>query len=148
MDQHIIKKRLNEHGVKATPQRMVIYEALMSSEEHPSAEKIYDRIKEQHPSISLGTVYKTMDTLVEAGLAKKVKTADDILRFDGKLHGHGHLHCTRTNKIMDYEDAELQKLLEDYFQKKRLKNFKIHEFQVQINGEIVDNNSSINKLKP
>ncbi|RYD69309.1 MAG: transcriptional repressor, partial [Sphingobacteriales bacterium] len=99
--------------------------------------EIFDTIKEHNPSISLGTVYKTLDTLVEVGLAKKVQTVNDVFRFDGKTHHHSHLYCTKTNKIIDFEDDELHDLIENYFRKKQLSNFKIQDFQVQITGELI-----------
>jgi Fur family peroxide stress response transcriptional regulator len=130
-----LKQNLGAHGVKATSQRLVIYQCLLEASNHPTAEEIFDAIKTQNPSISLGTVYKTLDTLVAAGLAKKVQTVNDVFRFDGKVHNHSHLYCTKTNKIIDFEDEELHELLENYFQKKQLSNFKIQDFQVQITGE-------------
>lgn len=132
-----LKLNLSSHGVKATSQRLVIYQALLNTFSHPTAEEIFDSIKIQNPSISLGTVYKTLDTLVEAGLAKKVQTVNDVFRFDGKVHNHSHLYCTKTNKIIDFEDEELHDLIENYFLKKKLNNFKIQDFQVQITGELI-----------
>jgi Fur family peroxide stress response transcriptional regulator len=139
-----LKSRLTEHGIKATIQRIVIYQALLNTDEHPTAEKIYDRIKTEHPSISLGTVYKTLDTLVEAGLAHKVKTVDDVQRFDARVESHSHLYCTKSNKIVDFDDSELRGLLENYFRKKNISDFKISDIQLQINGEFVNPNSKQN----
>jgi Fur family transcriptional regulator, peroxide stress response regulator len=133
-----LRQKLAERGLKATPQRMIIFQILMSSHEHPSAELIFEKIKNTHPGISLGTVYKTLETLVEAGLAKKVKTAGDVLRFDAKTSSHSHLYCTKTSRILDYEDEDLHALLEDYFRRKNIKNFNISDIQVQINGELKD----------
>ncbi len=141
-----LKEELSSHGLKVTSQRLVIYQSLLMAEDHPSADMIFDRIKEMHPSISLGTVYKTMETLVDAGLAKKVKTSDDLLRFDAKTGLHNHIYCSNTDQIMDFDDPELQSLLEDYFSKRKFKNFKVTDFQLQVNGEILDKNKSI-KLK-
>ena len=141
-----LKERLSSHGLKVTSQRLVIYQCLLLSEDHPSAEMIYEKIRAAHPSISIGTVYKTMDTLVEAGLAKKVKTDDDLLRFDAKTGYHNHLYCSNTDQIMDFDDPELQSILEDYFSKTKFKNFMVTDFQLQVNGEILDKNKSI-KLK-
>mgnify|MGYP001627250814 CR=1 FL=1 len=132
-----LKLNLTSHGVKATSQRLVIYQALLGSSNHPTAEEIFEAIKKRNPSISLGTVYKTLDTLVEAGLAKKVQTVNDVFRFDGKVHNHSHLYCTKTNRIIDFEDNELHDLIENYFRKKNISNFKIQDFQVQITGELI-----------
>lgn len=139
----MLKEQLAEKGLKATMQRLIIYQAILQTDEHPTAEQIFDRIRPAHPSISLGTVYKTLDSLVNAGLARRVKTVDDIQRFDAKMHHHNHLYVTNTSQIIDYEDEELQKLLEGYFAKKRFDNFKVTDFQVQVNGEVVDKDKNI-----
>lgn len=133
-----IKQKLTETGLKATTQRLVIYEAVLNTKEHPTADAIFEMIKEQHPSIALGTVYKTLDVLVEAGLVRKVKSGDDILRFDARIDDHSHLYCTKTNRILDYEDPELTDLLSAYFAKKQIHNFKVTDFQVQISGELLE----------
>ena len=141
-----LKEHLSSHGLKVTSQRLAIYQTLLKSEEHPSAEKIFEKIGLEHPSISLATVYKTLETLVEAGLAKKVKTANDLLRFDAKTGNHNHLYCSNTDQIIDFDDPELQTMLESYFAKKKFRNFKVKDFQLQVNGEILDKDKRI-KLK-
>ena len=141
-----LKEHLSGHGLKVTSQRLVIYQALLQTEEHPSAEKIFEKISQEHPSISLATVYKTLETLVESGLAKKVKTANDLLRFDAKTGNHNHLYCSNTDQIIDFDDPELQTILEGYFAKKKFQNFKVNDFQLQVNGEILDKDKQI-KLK-
>jgi Fur family transcriptional regulator, peroxide stress response regulator len=141
-DFQALKEKLSGHGLKVTSQRLVIYQSLLRRDDHPSAEIIFDRIRYDHPSISLATVYKTLDTLVASGLVKKVKTGDDLLRFDAKTENHSHLYCSSTNQIIDYEDDELHAILADYFTRKKLDNFKISDFQLQINGEIENKNKS------
>lgn len=133
-----IKQKLTAAGLKATTQRLVIYEAVLNTYAHPTADVIFEMISNQHPSIALGTVYKTLDVLVDAGLVRKVKTGDDVLRFDARIDDHSHLYCTKTNRILDYEDPELKDLLSAYFAKKQITNFKVTDFQVQINGELQD----------
>ena len=71
-------------------------------------------------NISLGTVYKTLETFVENQLAKKVMTDDGYMRYDGMTATHHHIYCTNTQEIMDYEDAELLTLIKNYFAQKIL----------------------------
>ena len=59
-----IKEKITACGLKGTHQRIAIYDALLSLENHPTAEKIYNSIKKKYPTISLGTVYKTLETFV------------------------------------------------------------------------------------
>ena len=143
IDLQSLKERLAEHSLKATSQRLIIYQDMLRCHDHPTAEVILERIKPHHPSVSLATVYKTMEALVAAGLAKKVKTGDDILRFDAKTKTHNHLYCINTNQIIDFEDAELETMLGRYFAQTKFSNFKVSDFQLQINGEIMNKEKKI-----
>ena len=126
---------LQKKGLKVTPQRVVIFEAIMQLENHPTAENILAFIKENHPNISVGTVYKVLDAFVESDLLKKVKTEKDIMRYDPNLSNHHHLYCSETERIEDFEDDELTLLISNYFEKNKIKNFKIQDIKLQITGK-------------
>ncbi|HVD99003.1 MAG TPA: transcriptional repressor [Cytophagaceae bacterium] len=130
-----VKERLAQYELKATQQRIVIYDALMQLHNHPTAEMIYDYVKAANPSISLATVYKTLDTFVSSGLAAKVMSANGSARYDGYMDHHSHLYCINTEEIVDFEDEQLSKLIQNYFKNKKIKNFKINDIRLQINGE-------------
>lgn len=130
-----VKERLAQYRLKATQQRIVIYDALMRLHNHPTAEMIYDFVKTANPSISLATVYKTLDTLVTSGLAARVLSSNGSARYDGYMDHHNHLYCTNTEEIVDFEDEQLSKLIQNYFKNKKIKNFKINNISLQINGE-------------
>lgn len=138
-----LKQQLSESGLKATHQRILILEAFLLSNEHPTAEMLYNQVKSKSPALSLGTVYKTLDAFTDVGLIKKVKTAEDTVRYDFNTHSHHHLFCQKTNRIIDYEDEELKELLYDYFKKKGIDNFDIKDIQLQLTGEIKDENRPI-----
>lgn len=126
---------LKEKGLKVTPQRVAIYEAIVNLKNHPTAENVIEYIKTNHPNISIGTVYKVLDSLVENELLKKVKTEKDIMRYDAVLSNHHHLYCTETERIEDYEDESLNELINNYFKNKKIKNFKIQDIKLQITGK-------------
>jgi len=90
------RKTLKEKGLKVTPQRVAIFEAITHLKNHPTAENIIAYIKKNHPNISVGTVYKVLDSFVENKLLSKVKTEKDIMRYDSVLTNHHHLYCTET----------------------------------------------------
>ncbi|MBI3235172.1 MAG: transcriptional repressor [Bacteroidetes bacterium] len=138
MSQFFIEK-LKEKGLKVTPQRIAIFEAIVKLNNHPTAENIIEYVKSNHPNISVGTVYKVLDSLVENGLLKKVKTEKDIMRYDAVLSNHHHLYCAETDRIEDYDDEELNKLINDYFKKKKIKNFKVQDIKLQITGQFNNN---------
>ncbi|MGQ1786373.1 MULTISPECIES: Fur family transcriptional regulator [unclassified Saccharicrinis] len=129
-----IHKRLAESGLKVTPQRVVILEALYQLNNHPTADHIIEYIRKNHPNIATGTVYKTLDTLVEKALIKRVKTDRDVMRYDGITEKHHHLYCSKCDLIEDYRDHELDKMLEEYFAKKNFKGFHMEDIVLQIRG--------------
>ena len=128
------REKLQEKGLKVTPQRVAIFEAILKLDNHPTADDIIASTKTNHPNISVGTVYKVLDTFVENNLLKKVKTEKDIMRYDPHLTNHHHLYCAETERIEDFEDEKLNELISDYFKKHKIKNFKIHELKLQITG--------------
>lgn len=138
-----VKQRLTDYQLKATQQRIVIYHALLQLHNHPTAEMIYDYVKAANPSISLATVYKTLDTFVSAKLASKVLSGNGSARYDGYMDHHSHLYCTNTEEIVDYEDEQLSKLIQNYFKNKKIKNFKISDIRLQINGEKLNTKENI-----
>ena len=133
------REQLKQKGQKVTPQRIAIYEAVVKLKNHPTADNIIEYIKKNHPNISIGTVYKVLDSLVENQLLKKVKNEKDVMRYDAIMQKHHHLYCSETDKIEDFEDHELDKLLTDYFAKKKIKGFKVKDISLQITGEFKNN---------
>ncbi len=129
-----IRQKLQEKGLKVTPQRVAIYDAIITLKNHPTAENVIDYIRENHPNISVATVYKVLDSLVENNLLKKVKTERDIMRYDAVMNHHHHLYCVETDRIEDYEDGQLNGLLDEYFKKRKIKKFKIQDIKLQITG--------------
>jgi len=127
-------RRLKEAGLKVTPQRHAILEAVLALGNHPTAESVAEYVRNTHPGIAVGTIYKVLDALVNKGLIIRVKTDKDAMRYDGILTSHHHVYCSETEKIEDYIDEDLDKLLEDYFRKKSIRNFEIENITLQIKG--------------
>ena len=127
--------QLVNKGLKVTPQRISILEAVYTLGNHPTAENIISEIRQTQPHIATGTVYKVLETLVENEIIKKVKTEKDIMRYDGISDSHHHLYCSKCDQIEDYNDAELDKILREHFKTKELDGFKIEEFVLQIKGK-------------
>jgi len=135
MNKEKIKNKLTEKGLKVTPQRMFIFEAIYKLNNHPTADNILDYIKDIHPHIATGTVYKVLNVLLENNLIKKVKTENDKMRYDANIESHHHLYDTESDVIEDYYDEELDKLLREHFNTKNMPDFKIEEIVLQINGK-------------
>jgi Fur family transcriptional regulator, peroxide stress response regulator len=132
-----IKERLVEKGLKVTPQRIAILEAIYSLNNHPSAEMIMKYIRDRYPGIASGTIYKVLDVLIEHRLIDRVKTDKDIMRYDGILENHHHLYSSESEEIKDYMNNELDQLLKDYFEKNGIEEFEIEGIKLQINGRFL-----------
>ena len=129
-----IRDKLRFLGLKVTPQRVAIYEAIYKLGNHPTAEQILTYLQSRYPNIATGTVYSTLETFVSKGLVKKVKTEKDIMRYDAILTRHHHLYSTETDIIEDYVDEKLDVLLDKHFKNKHIPGFNIHEIKLQIVG--------------
>jgi len=136
-DQKIIEQ-LRIIGLKITPQRIAVLEAIESLNNHPTADQIITYIKKVHPNIATGTVYKVLEVMVDNQLIKKVKTDRDVMRYDGILEHHHHIYCAESDRIIDYKDEELDELLKNYFHRKKVPGFSIEEIRLQIKGKFLD----------
>jgi Fur family peroxide stress response transcriptional regulator len=128
---------LTSYGLKVTPQRIAILEAVTTMNNHPTADKISEYVRQSHPNIAIGTIYKILETLVEKKIIRKVKTESDIMRYDAVKERHHHIYCTECDEIQDYFDEELDQLLENYFKTRRIPNFKIEDVKLQIIGKFL-----------
>jgi len=96
-----------ERGVKITPQRVAIYRELTATNEHPSAENIYNKIKSYYPNVSLTTIYRTLETFEHLGLISVVNTLSNAARYDANLAPHTHVVCVVCKRISDIYDLDL-----------------------------------------
>lgn len=131
--------KLIEKGLKVTPQRIAVLEAILNLNNHPTAENILDHIRKSYPNISSATVYKVLDVFVSCGLIKRVKTERDIMRYDPVAESHHHIYCSDSDCITDYNDEELNRLLKDYFNKKQIPDFRIEDLRLHIIGKFTRN---------
>ncbi len=92
-----------KHGLAATHQRQVIYEAIVAAPGHYSAEHVYAEVRRRIPSISLATVYNNLRLFVEHGLLREVSPHTSMLMVEGNLEPHHHLVCTRCKAVQDVE---------------------------------------------
>ncbi|MFA6618774.1 MAG: transcriptional repressor [Candidatus Neomarinimicrobiota bacterium] len=129
-----IRQLFVEKGLKITPQRVAILEAIYKSDNHPCADNIIKLVHKDHPNIAKGTVYKVLDTLVESGLIQKVQADTEVMRYDGVTKKHHHLYCSECATIKDYYDEDLDKILENHFNNIKIDGFKIEDLVLQIKG--------------
>ena len=88
-------------GLKLTPQRMAIVQALAADETHPTAQDIFDRLRPKLPTMSFATVYNTLDALARAGLCTTLALSPGSGRFDPNMAPHHHAVCDACGAIRD-----------------------------------------------
>lgn len=96
-----IAEVLRNNGYKVTPQRLAVYEAIDHNMTHPNAEAIYKKLQPKYPSMSLATVYKTMEIFAKIGVVQVLQCEEDAHRYDYNTSPHAHIRCVRCNRVMD-----------------------------------------------
>jgi len=94
-------ERVRARGGKVTPQRVLIYQALVGDSSHPTAEQLYQRLRPALPHLSLTTVYAVLNDLAEAGELRRFETGDGQVHYDPDTEPHAELVCLRCHRIQD-----------------------------------------------
>jgi Fe2+ or Zn2+ uptake regulation protein len=101
-----LTEAFRRQGLKVTPQRQCIFRALHDNPEHPSAESVYERVRVEMPTISLRTVYQTLNDLAAMGEVRQLTLGTGSARFDPNLDSHHHLVCEGCGEVVDvYADV-------------------------------------------
>lgn len=124
-------EQLRKGGLRATNQRLAIMQLLRESRSHPSAEDIFRRLKRSHPTLSLSTVYKTLQVMADMGALLTIECGTGSQRFDGQTHPHHHAVCGKCGKI---HDVEFDKYPIEPASKETLPGFTVHGIKVIFRG--------------
>ncbi len=111
-----ITRRLREAGFRATPQRVAIYMTLAQTKTHPCAERVYEELHQEFPSLSLNTVYKTLQTFEELGLIRRLDIGEGMYRYDANPAPHIHLACKACGEVLDidYDGENILETMSQY----------------------------------
>mgnify|MGYP002370891314 CR=1 FL=1 len=122
---------LEEHGIRASVQRIRIADEVLYTEDHPSADIVWQRAKKLMPVLSRATVYNTLNLFVKKGLLRELILAEGKIVFDPKMERHHHFINEKTGRIMDipWEAVEVRP--------KQLKGLRVSEYQVVLRGSEV-----------
>ena len=88
---------------RMTKQRKTILEVLKNTNSHPTADWIYEKVKQEIPNISLGTVYRNLNLLAEKDKITVINYANDQSHYDGNTKNHYHFRCNKCGKVYDLE---------------------------------------------
>ncbi|MFR7818684.1 MAG: transcriptional repressor [Clostridium sp.] len=105
-------------GLKYSRQREAVLVYLRSTKSHPTAEQVYQKIREEFPKISLGTVYRNLNLLADCGEILRLNCGDGVEHFDATTTPHNHFICRRCRQVIDLEadwDFELDTKMDDEF---------------------------------
>ena len=110
MDTNDVINFFREKGLKVTSQRLAICTFILSRKDHPTAEQIYQELRNEYPTISLGTIYKTLHLLQELGLIQELGFTEGSTRYDPDMELHINMVCSKCGKISDYKAENVEKL--------------------------------------
>ena len=106
---------LRTQGYKVTPQRLAVYEVLSHTKAHPTADAIYTQLQPNYPTMSLATVYKTLDILSKVGLVQVLNVGEESFRYDANVSNHPHIccvHCGRVDDVPHTDERGLSQVVE------------------------------------
>ena len=137
-----LRRALDEAGLRLTRQRAAVFDYLRSVDSHPTAEDVYASVRHSIPHISLATVYKALEALVESHLATKLAYADGPARYDCRCDAHYHIRCLKTGQVRDLEtsfDSQLlDKLDPSLIDSLRQQGFEVTDYRLELLGHFSD----------
>ncbi len=131
----------NKPAGAARRQRAAVFAYLHAAQVHPTAEQAFAAVRQQIPNISLATVYKALEALVDAHLANRIAGDTGPTRYDGRSEPHYHLRCQRTGKVIDlplpYDPNLLDKLDPQLIETLRQQGFEITGHRLELVGRFL-----------
>jgi len=120
---------LAQAGIQPSAQRVAVADYVLATEEHPSAEQVWARVKQRFPMLSRATVYNTLNLFVEKGLLRELVLSEGKVVFDPKLEPHHHFIDDETQDIVDipWDRLQVQSV-------EALRGFDVREYQVVLRG--------------
>jgi Fe2+ or Zn2+ uptake regulation protein len=123
---------LEAHGIRPSAQRVAVAEYVLTTDEHPSADEVWSRVRRRFPMISRATVYNTLHRFAEAGLLRELVLAEGRIVFDPKMEAHHHFIDESDGSIHDIPWSALRVSQVD-----ALHGIDVHEYQVVLRGRRV-----------
>lgn len=137
-DAQQLRCALEGAGRRYTRQRAAVYDYLCSVESHPTAEDIYLAVRRQMPKISLATVYKALEALVDSHLADKLTSGDGPARYDCHHDAHYHFRCVDSGEVLDlpapFDPQLIDKLDPHLIEKLRTQGFHVTGYRLEVLG--------------
>jgi Fe2+ or Zn2+ uptake regulation protein len=133
-----LRSALELAGWRCTRQRVAVFDYLCSVDSHPTAEDVYTAVRRQFPKISLATVYKALEALVDSHLVDKLADGDGPARYDCHNQAHYHYRCLDTGEIHDlpvaYDPQLIDKLDPNLTEALRKQGFHVTGYRLEVLG--------------
>ena len=133
-----LRLALEAAGWRFTRQRAAVFAFLRSTDCHPTAEQVFQAVRRPLPHISLATVYKALEALVDAGVAARLADNSGPARYDGRSDAHYHLRCERTGQVRDlplpYDPQLLDKIAPELAECLRRQGFELTGHRLELVG--------------
>lgn len=133
-----LRRALEEAGWRYTRQRGAVFSYLRAAGCHPTAEQVFASVRREMPHISLATVYKALEALVDAGLAARIAHESGAARYDARSESHYHLRCERTGEVRDlplaYDPHLIEKIAPQLAETLRREGFEITGHHLELIG--------------
>lgn len=129
-----ISEKLSACGLKVTPQRIAVYQALLALG-HVCTDDVVGEVHKTAPNISVATIYNTLDSLLEHGLISQLHTGNNKKYYDVSTHQHSHLYGKSNHRIEDFDDPTLEAMIREYIARQPIEGFDLADIQIQLVGE-------------
>ena len=105
---------LRDHGINPSAQRVAVAEYILHTDEHPSADEVWNRVTRRFPHVSRATVYNTLNLFVDCGLIREVNVDSSRIYYDPTMTPHHHIYHVDTGELTDipYDAVQLAELPE------------------------------------
>lgn len=124
---------LAEKKLKVTTQRVAIYK-LLAQLGHASADEIAACMSGRKSKTSVATIYNVLECFADNGIISRLNTESSKFYYDVTPSNHPHVICNKTNKIVDYKDDALQRMVDEYVKEKQINGFKLSSVRIQLIG--------------
>ena len=108
----IFNQYLRKNGMLYSKQREQIMDIFLKTEKHPTVNDLYELVRKKNPKIGLATVYRTMEVICDAGLARKLDFGDGTKHYEHKYkhQHHHHLVCLKCGKIIEITSGKIEEI--------------------------------------
>ena len=130
----LLREKIKEAGLKATPQRLAIYES-MRKLGHASVDMVIEDLKNSFPTLTVATIYNVLESFVNTGLLTRRFSSNNKMYFDVNVYEHAHFYDQEENSYMDFNDPDLVKIVMDYLSTKKIDKFEVKTVDIQLVGK-------------